>query len=269
MCSPTAGARLQPIVSLARCRAPNSAPSSDTSPRPALLDSPDQAGGTASVRRRRRSRASAPARRARRRRTGGSATPRSAPLRSEPAISLVTRIFAARTPASSGTRSGASMVASCEPEQLEERLSLDEVQTGDGDEPVRRLEAAVVRVHRHPGRDLGRARTQIGARGRARRALRLAGEPDEILYLHRQAPPRAATPRPARRPRSPRARTSAASTAVAEQEAGAEVGHRDAAGAHRHVVARATRAPSAAPSGPARRGRTRARPPAGPSRRTT
>ena len=73
-----------------------------------------------------------------------------------------------------------------EPEEPEERLPLREVETGDREEAVGRLVAAVVRVHREAARDLVGAGLEIAARRGSGRPVGLAVEPDEILDLHRE-----------------------------------------------------------------------------------
>ena len=72
-------------------------------------------------------------------------------------------------------------------EQPEERLALGTIQTGDGDESVGGLVAAVVRVHREAAGDLVGAGPEVTPRCRGRRAFRFAVEPDEILDLHRES----------------------------------------------------------------------------------
>ena len=158
----------------------------------------------------------------------------------EAAIRAVSSSLAARTDGSPGTRSGASIVASSRSKSSRNASPLREVEAGDRDEAVGRLEAAVVRVHGDTACDLVRARVELRPiRGKRRVAVCLAVEPDEILELDRQ------------RGSEERHLDELALPGLAcadergqhpgrEQEAGGEVGHRDAAGADRHGVARAS-----------------------------
>ena len=124
-----------------------------------------------------------------------------------------------------------------EAEQGQEGLPLREVQTRDGEVPVRGLEAAVVRVHRDTAAISAARASRCGAICSPwKRGVRLSREPDEILDLDRHR----------RRQERDVDELSLAGLARAdergehsgrEQEAGREVGHRDPARAHRHVVA--------------------------------
>ena len=85
-----------------------------------------------------------------------------------------------------GTTSGASTRRVVDAEHGEERTPLREIEARDREKAVRRLEAAVVRVHRDPARDLVRAPCEMRAvRGLSVVGLGLAGQPHEILELHR------------------------------------------------------------------------------------
>ena len=115
-------------------------------------------------------------------------------------------------------------------------LRCAEVEAGDGKEAVGRLVAAVVRVHRR-----GRPRSRRPAPSRsarvaaAARADGLALEPDEILDLHgeRGTEQRDLDQLPLPTVRAAHERREHAG---GEQVPGREVGHRDAAGPHRHPV---------------------------------
>ncbi len=122
-----------------------------------------------------------------------------------------------------------------ETEQREERTPLREVEAGDGDEPVGGLEAAVVRVHRDAARDLVRSCSKLGAVG-GPRAGGLPVQPDEILELHRERGGEERDVDELALARLPGAHESG-EHARGEQEPCGEVGHRDSARPHGHVVA--------------------------------
>ena len=122
-------------------------------------------------------------------------------------------------------------------EESEKRAPLRDVETCEGNEAVRRLVAAVVRVHGDATGDLVRSRLEVAAiRGLRRYRVVLAGEPDEILELDRH------------RGREERDVDDLSCAGLPgadergehsgrEQEPRCEVGHGDPARAHRYVVA--------------------------------
>ena len=116
-------------------------------------------------------------------------------------------------------------------------MPLRDVEASDGEEAIRSLEAAVVRVHRDAAGDLVSTRFEMSAPGRERLVLAaLAGQPHEILQLHRQrrreerdvdelAFPRLACP------------NERSENTGRKQEAGGEVRHRNPTGPYRNRIA--------------------------------
>ena len=153
------------------------------------------------------------------------------------AISLVTRSLPSSTAPSRRDDVRRLHRRVLEPEELEQRLALGEVETGDRDEPVGGLEAPVVRVHRDAAGDLGGPRLQVVACRRPGRPVELARQPDEVLHLHshRRGEQRDVDALPDARLAGAHQRCEHGRR---EQEPGGEVGHRDAAGTHRHPVSR-------------------------------
>ena len=121
-------------------------------------------------------------------------------------------------------------------EEPGEGAALGDVQARDRDEPVARLVAAVVRVHREPAADLVGTRGEVGGGRRTSRFTRLALEPDEVLHLHRER--RGEQGDVHEPPDAGRAGGDERGENLAGEEVpGGEVGERDPAGADGHRVA--------------------------------